>query len=390
MQDRVPLYPGRVTLTPVDGLTNTYDMVRADEPTQEGTPLNKATFLKDSTASLLGLPNSAVPDDALKILAVGVGYYGFRIKVLLSNGEPAEGVKIEGIMSLSGSDIYTDYNGVAVGKSTESSVTISLISPFLDQKNPEPTVVESTGTITDTTISLLEQTDIIEITESKTAKCSQAITSADITAVGGGGGGGGGSSDANNSSTRSNCGGGGGGGYVTTSLGISTLLLSELIIIIGAGGSAGGTINKLGQPGTDGGTTSVQLLNSNVITALGGNGGKVSGSGGWGGSGNGKGGGWNTSDSTMEAAGNGTGYIFNDSSLRLAGGGGGGGGTGTDAGGTINNGGTPYGGKGAHYSSNNSADSNPGNGFGGGGGGGARTRKASNGAPGGVYLRFHF
>lgn len=64
MQDRVPLYPGRVTLTPVAGQANTYDMARADQPTQEGTPLNKATLLKDVTASILDLPNTAVPDDA--------------------------------------------------------------------------------------------------------------------------------------------------------------------------------------------------------------------------------------------------------------------------------------------------------------------------------------
>lgn len=42
--DRVPTYPGRVTLTPVSGQANTYDMARADSPTVEGTPLDKATF----------------------------------------------------------------------------------------------------------------------------------------------------------------------------------------------------------------------------------------------------------------------------------------------------------------------------------------------------------
>lgn len=40
--DRVPTYPGRVILTPVSG--NTYDMVRADSPTVEGTPIDKAAF----------------------------------------------------------------------------------------------------------------------------------------------------------------------------------------------------------------------------------------------------------------------------------------------------------------------------------------------------------
>lgn len=65
MQDRIPLYPGRVKMTPVAGQANTFDMVRADDPTQAGTPLNKATLLKDATAALYGLGTGAVPDDVL-------------------------------------------------------------------------------------------------------------------------------------------------------------------------------------------------------------------------------------------------------------------------------------------------------------------------------------
>lgn len=44
VQDRIPTYPGRVKMTPVAGQANTYDMVRADSPVQEGTPINKALF----------------------------------------------------------------------------------------------------------------------------------------------------------------------------------------------------------------------------------------------------------------------------------------------------------------------------------------------------------
>ena len=68
MQDRVPLYPGRVVLTPVSGQANTYDMTRADQPTQEGTPLNKSTSLKDATAALYGFGDTSVPDDVLAAL----------------------------------------------------------------------------------------------------------------------------------------------------------------------------------------------------------------------------------------------------------------------------------------------------------------------------------
>lgn len=86
MQDRVSLYPGRVKLAPVSGQENTYDMVRADSPTQEGTPLNKDSLLKDDTAALYGLGSDAVPDDVFSI-----------IKSLIdTNAEGiANGVKIE-------------------------------------------------------------------------------------------------------------------------------------------------------------------------------------------------------------------------------------------------------------------------------------------------------
>ena len=68
MQDRVSLYPGRMKLAPVAGQENTYDMVRADSPTQEGTPLNKDSLLKDATAALFGLGADAAPDDVLALL----------------------------------------------------------------------------------------------------------------------------------------------------------------------------------------------------------------------------------------------------------------------------------------------------------------------------------
>lgn len=68
MKDRIPLYPGRVKLVPVAGEENTYDLVRADQPSQAGTPLNKSSLLKDTTAALYGLDENAVPDDVLAML----------------------------------------------------------------------------------------------------------------------------------------------------------------------------------------------------------------------------------------------------------------------------------------------------------------------------------
>lgn len=70
MKDRVPRYPGRVTLTPVEGQANTYDMVRADEPTEAGTPLNTASLLSAATSQNIFGDNSNLhtPDEAFRAL----------------------------------------------------------------------------------------------------------------------------------------------------------------------------------------------------------------------------------------------------------------------------------------------------------------------------------
>lgn len=50
MQDRISQYPGRIKLIPVDANNGIYDVVRADEPTQEGTPLNTANLFSSATS----------------------------------------------------------------------------------------------------------------------------------------------------------------------------------------------------------------------------------------------------------------------------------------------------------------------------------------------------
>ncbi|MFR8974501.1 MAG: discoidin domain-containing protein [Eubacteriales bacterium] len=53
-KDRVPTYPGRVKMTPVAGQANTYDMERADSPTEAGTPMSKDTFDSMTQSRLTG------------------------------------------------------------------------------------------------------------------------------------------------------------------------------------------------------------------------------------------------------------------------------------------------------------------------------------------------
>ena len=76
MKNRVPQYPGRVILTPVPGQANTYDLTRADAPTEAGDPLNKETFFTDRTAGLYpGLDGDSTPNDAFAFLG---GYTQWR------------------------------------------------------------------------------------------------------------------------------------------------------------------------------------------------------------------------------------------------------------------------------------------------------------------------
>lgn len=53
-KDRVPNNRGRITLTPVSGQPNTFDMERADDPLDEGTPINKALLQSITHSRLTG------------------------------------------------------------------------------------------------------------------------------------------------------------------------------------------------------------------------------------------------------------------------------------------------------------------------------------------------
>ena len=53
MQDRIPTHAGRVVLTPVTGQLNTFDLVRADDPTQQGTPLNTLNLMSNTASATI-------------------------------------------------------------------------------------------------------------------------------------------------------------------------------------------------------------------------------------------------------------------------------------------------------------------------------------------------
>jgi hypothetical protein len=371
----------------VAGQENTFDMARADQPTQEGTPINKATLLKDVTASILGLPNTAVPDDAFLALTIGIGTYGYRVKIQLADGTPVEGATVSGITALTGSTLVSGADGIVLGKSTSKTVTISCTSPYIDQAAPASQSVTATGTITDVTLTLTSITDMITVTSSKTTKVSPMAKTMDVTAVGGGGGGGG----YNQNSRYDGAGAGGGGGYVSTKIGVEC---ADKLLKITIGGRGWGSNYADGNvsAGGNGGDTSLQIDGVSALTANGGKGGAGGSSGPTaGGSGNGSGGNGGRYENVAQPGGSGSGYIFNDSRLGLAGGGGGGGGfsgnNATDA--TAKSGGLPYGGKGGTQDGTPSGTSGSGPG-GGGGGAGSTNGNGGAGSSGQMYLRFHF
>lgn len=157
MQDRVSLYPGRVKLEPVAGQANTYDLTRADQPTQEGTPLSKANLLSDATAAAIKAllasqtEDPATPNAALNILAhavedvatvaagkcsienstyTGTGTYGSANPVTLTFPQKPRLIIIFGVSALTlihddnmegYSPIITYYNNTAVWRANNVS-----------------------------------------------------------------------------------------------------------------------------------------------------------------------------------------------------------------------------------------------------------------------------
>ncbi len=146
MQDRVPLYPGRVKLTPVSGQENTYDMVRADEPTQEGTPLSKATFLKDNTAAMFGMGNQSIPDDVLSYLG-RYNQHWWKRRAWSDNGAYEAFLKSVTPPTPSSRYLLTDQNDTPVSRTIEyaSSYELNPLTGELSLVNSSTITTKSNG-----------------------------------------------------------------------------------------------------------------------------------------------------------------------------------------------------------------------------------------------------
>lgn len=100
MENRVPTKPGRIKLTDDSGNVKYYYMERADEPTTEGTPLNKATLFDSENESRYAC---SLPNDALKMLTkewqVSVPAAGWSAAVN-EEGYYTQTIAVEGMKSV--------------------------------------------------------------------------------------------------------------------------------------------------------------------------------------------------------------------------------------------------------------------------------------------------
>lgn len=87
MKDRTPRYPGRVQMVPVSGKPNTYDMIRADEPEEEGTPINAATLLTEETAAKFEIsPDNATPEEVFHKVGVLLPKLATKTEIFTEDG----------------------------------------------------------------------------------------------------------------------------------------------------------------------------------------------------------------------------------------------------------------------------------------------------------------
>lgn len=97
MENRIPTKPNRIKLTDDSGNSQYYTMERADEPTVEGTPLNKATLFDSANSERYAC---GVPSEAFELLTkewqVNVPASGWSADVN-SEGYYTQTIAVEGM-----------------------------------------------------------------------------------------------------------------------------------------------------------------------------------------------------------------------------------------------------------------------------------------------------
>ena len=276
MKDRVSANPGRVKLTPEDGSPAFYaTMERADNPVEEGTPLNKSTLLSDAACDLLEIPQTSTVNEAFLKLALGVGKYGYTVHFQWPDGSPMVGYRVNGLTAIDGSALTTDDTGTVFGVSENTSVSVSVSTSFQDLNTASKTI-RSTGILTEDTVKITSKSSFtLTANSSQSYQFSQWAPLVDICAVGGGGSGGSAKGFSRASDISVGAASGGAGGEVNI-LENYNPAGKTLTVSIGAGGE-GVKHNGVTSPanGSSGGTTTVKSGTATVLSASGGKGGKA-------------------------------------------------------------------------------------------------------------------
>ena len=271
MQDRVSLYPGRVKLEPVAGQANLYDLTRADQPTQEGTPLNKASLLQDVVCDILGLDYAATPNDAFMSLALPSGKYAISVTLKSPGGRLMQGVALSGIVTAAGNPVVTNSNGVGFGFATTSPVTVTAnISAFLDLTGTASvTVTPTAGVVNKAEITCTRASSAqTTISTSKTVRFSPDVSEYDFSAIGGGYNGGTGTGWTKGEDNESSATGGKGGraGGVVNKSGNANTGENISVIVGGIGGTSkvGAVTTPSGVAGGKGAHTEITYINGSL------------------------------------------------------------------------------------------------------------------------------
>lgn len=205
---------------------------------QRGNDLNKATLLQDATAELLGLDNSAVPNDALMALyAFSKGMAQIRVTVKDASGNPFANIPVTGLSDVLGNTpVFTNENGVAVGYSMSGSRTFSTAN-ILDITSVSKSVSVSAGNLY--SVELVAARRNFALFESSVANLyiTDSVDTVDVSAVSGGQNGGDRASDYSAS--------GAGGNSGTSAIGYN-INVSDGFFALTVGGSNGGTSSFLG------------------------------------------------------------------------------------------------------------------------------------------------
>ena len=279
MQDRTPTpgQEGRVLITPENGSPYYAKIEMADNPTQPGTPLNKATLLTDETEQAIwGNTSDRTVDDALKILsdvAYGrVSILNLTVLDTIGNPIPDVAVALDTTPNIVDGPL-TDENGTLTINTSGGSHTVNLAYPLGYSAETGSQAIEVSGVrnLTVQAVSRKNTSEIFTFSLSKrNFRIARFLSPIQICLFGGGGSG----CVMCANKDDSSCGGqAGAGGYTLTqnNVDIAGKLIS-VFIGAGGGGSSMSFSYGSGRRGNSGGTTSINV-GGTVYSAKGGGGG---------------------------------------------------------------------------------------------------------------------